>query len=118
VNQPSDQLRYYSGIDENSAPYIPLDLAPEAFHCPRCTCDAYHYLAQKDMGRELTCSQCGLVLTIGKRPEEEPSGVMPSMEPEQPSVVAPRRFPPYWIVLLVLMGLIVGFIIGTAVRVV
>jgi len=53
-------------IDENSAPYIPPDIGTTCYHCPHTTCDGHFYIATEDLGHELTCSKCGLVVTIGR----------------------------------------------------
>jgi len=53
-------------IDENSAPYIEPDIGTTCYHCPRTTCDGHFYILTTDLGRELTCSKCGLAVTIGR----------------------------------------------------
>jgi len=53
-------------IDENSAPYIPPDIGTTCYHCPHTTCDGHFYIATEDLGRELACSKCGLVVRIGR----------------------------------------------------
>lgn len=51
-------------LDENVAPFRPSNVGAHCYHCPRTTCEGMHYVSSKDLGRELACPKCGLVITI------------------------------------------------------
>ena len=51
------------GPDENTAPF--KRSGPTCYHCPRTTCGGHFYLSSSELGRSHTCSNCGLVVTIG-----------------------------------------------------
>jgi hypothetical protein len=52
-------------IDENSAPRVPIDVGTRCYQCPSTTCDGHLYMVMAQLGRELSCPKCGLIVTIG-----------------------------------------------------
>ncbi|HYM05168.1 MAG TPA: hypothetical protein VEU11_01280 [Terriglobales bacterium] len=98
--------------DENKAPYIPPDVAPTAYHCPRTTCDGHHYLADRDLGQETVCQKCGLAVTIGHRQ------LAPAIQPASPNALPASSVPALlsWCLAALLVGGVIGFVVAFVVR--
>ena len=58
---------YEAGPDENQAPFVPPANTPICYQCPNTNVDRHYYLMARQLGRQATCSKCGLAVTIGKR---------------------------------------------------
>lgn len=94
-------------LDENSAKYVPPDIGTICYHCPSTTCDGHLYISAGEMGRELRCPKCKLIVTIG-------SQKMISAAPEPMKAPLPEHIPSWSKLLLVALGIVIGLLLAWA----
>jgi len=64
-----------SATDDNKAAFVASTNAPVCYHCPNTNCSGHYYLSQEKLGQDLTCTKCGLAVTIGKTTDNRASAV-------------------------------------------
>jgi hypothetical protein len=91
--------------DENSAPYVAPDIGATCYHCPNTTCDGHLYLSMAELGRELACPKCGLMVTIG--PQKVMEVPLKAKLPERQNALSSK-------LLLLALGILIGFVLTWA----
>jgi hypothetical protein len=88
-------------IDENSAPHVPSEVGTRRYQCPSTTCDGHLHMVMAEIGRELSCPKCGLIVTIGHQ------RIL-----DDPAMLEEAKFSRSWFSSRTLFFLLLGVLLG------
>lgn len=83
--------------DENQAPFVSSDAARKSYHCPDTACDGHHYVRPGELPKGVTCSKCGLSVTIGASNVGQNAIAFTGL-----------------LILALIVGLVIGLLVGAA----